>query len=61
MPDQEERKELDKKYPCRSFEESLADKMQRKGMTREEAVEDILKTATKTRESVNKRFGLEGQ
>lgn len=33
--------------------------MLRKNLTREEAIKDILKTATKTNENVNKQFGLE--
>lgn len=59
MRDQEARKRLDETDPNRSFEELVADKMQRKGLTREQAYEDILKTATKTRKSVNRKFGLE--
>ena len=35
--------------------------MKRKGMTREEAIEDIYMTATKTNESVNKELGIEGE
>ena len=42
-----------------TFEELIESKMRRKGLTREEAVLDILKTATKTRKSVNKSLGLE--
>ena len=54
-----------KKYGARAysdnftFEELIESKMRRKGLTREEAVLDILKTATKTRKSVNKSLGLE--
>ncbi len=59
MADQEMRKELDITDPNKSFEELIASKMERKNMTRSEAVEDILKTATKTRKSVNKKLGLE--
>ena len=33
--------------------------MLRKNLTREEAIKDILKTATKTNKKVNKQFGLE--
>ena len=59
MPNQEERKALDISDPNRDFEELIADKMQRKNITRDEAIADILSTATKTRKSVNKKFGLE--
>lgn len=59
MKDQKLRKQLDETDPNKSFEELLADKMQRKNLTREQAVQDILNTATKTRKSVNKALGLE--
>lgn len=59
MKDQETRKELDKSDPNKTFEELLESKMRRKGLTREEAIADILRTATKTRSSVNKKLGLE--
>jgi len=35
--------------------------MKRKGMTREEAIQDIFDTATKTYENVNKELGLDGE
>ena len=59
MEEQDTRKELDKSDPNKTFEELVQSKMQRKNMTRDEAIEDILKTATKTRSSVNKSLGLE--
>ena len=59
MADQEKRKELDIQDPNKSFEELISDKMNRKGLTREQAIEDVIKTATKTRKSVNKKLGLE--
>jgi phage terminase Nu1 subunit (DNA packaging protein) len=59
MKDQKLRKQLDETDPNKSFEELLADKMQRKNLTREQAVQDILNTAAKTRKSVNKALGLE--
>ena len=59
MADQEERKRLDEKYPNKTFEERIADKMNRKKMSRQEAIVDIYRTATKTNESVNKNLGLE--
>lgn len=58
MRDQKKRRELDLTDPNKSFEELIADKMNRKGLTREQAIEDILRTATKTRKSVNKQLGL---
>ena len=59
MHDQEKRRQLDITDPNRSFEELIESKMRRKGLTREEAIADILNTATKTRKSVNKALGLE--
>lgn len=59
MRDQELRKQLDITDPNHSFEELIDSKMLRKNLTREEAIKDILKTATKTNENVNKQFGLE--
>lgn len=59
MADQELRKQLDIEDPNKSFEELVKDKMKRKNLTKEQAIEDILKTASKTRKSVNKALGLE--
>ena len=59
MRDQELRKSLDETDPNLSFEEILANKMESKDLTREEAIKDILKTAIKTRKTVNEKFGLE--
>lgn len=59
MKNQELRRQLDKTDPNKSFEELIKDKMQRKGLDRTQAIEDILKTASKSRKSVNKAFGLE--
>lgn len=61
MADQATRKQLDQVSPNKSFEELLADKMERKHLTREQAIEDILRTATKTNPEINKKFGLEGE
>ena len=60
MKDQELRQQLDREHPNKSFEDTLSDKMERKKMTRDEAVADILKTATKTNKEVNEKLGLEG-
>ena len=59
MLDQEKRKALDISEPNRSFEELINDKMQRKNLSYSEAVNDVLKTASKTRKSINKKLGLE--
>ena len=59
MEDQETRKVLDESKPNKTFEELVENKMKRKGMTREEAVQDVFDTATKTNEAVNKEFGIE--
>lgn len=59
MADQDKRKQLDIINPNKRFEELVADKMQRKNLNREQAIEDVLNTATKTRKSVNKSLGLE--
>ena len=59
MYDQKLRAKLDETDPNFTFEELIESKMRRKNLTREEAVLDILKTATKTRKSVNKSLGLE--
>lgn len=59
MRDQKKRRELDITDPNKSFDELIADKMKRKSLTREQAIEDILKSAAKTRKSVNRQLGLE--
>ena len=60
MADKETRKLLDSERPNKTFEELIQSKMDRKGMTREEAIKDIYKTATKTNDMVNKELGLGG-
>lgn len=59
MADQEKRKLLDEKFPNKTFEELVEDKMQRKNMSYEQAMQDILDTATKTNKEINKKLGLE--
>ena len=59
MENQKARDVLDQTDPIISFEDLVSDKMARKNMSREEAVADTLKTAVKTRRSVDKRYGLE--
>ena len=60
MSDKKTLERLEKKRPLKTFEELVRDKMKRKMLSREEAVIDILVTATKTSEDVNKEFGLRG-
>lgn len=59
MRDQETRRKLDVEQPNKTFEELIGSKMERKGMTYEQAVEDIIKTSRKTNKQVNKSLGLE--
>ena len=49
---------LEKERPVKSFEELLKYKMVHKGLTEEEALKDILKTASKTNKNVNKKFDI---
>lgn len=49
---------LEKKKPTKTFDELVKDKMERKGLTKDEAIRDIWETATKTNPDVNKEFGL---
>ena len=58
MKDTSKRKELDRERPSLSFEELLESKMLRKGLTRDEALKDILKTASTSNENVNRELGL---
>ena len=60
MLDQEARKKLDEEHPNKTFEELIESKMKRKGMTREEAIQDIYNTATKTNKDINKDLGMDG-
>ena len=60
MEDTETREKLDREHPTPTFEELIASKMKRKGLTREEAIIDILETATKTNVNVNKELGIGG-
>ncbi len=58
MSDRKTAEMLEKEKPAKTFEELLESKMKRKNMTKEEALKDILKTASKTNADVNKEFGL---
>lgn len=60
MIEEEKRKLLYNKKPNKSFEEIVKSKMEKKQLTREQAVEDIYITATKTNKSVNRLYGVEG-
>lgn len=59
MEDQKKRRELDENFPNKTFEELIDHKIYNKGMTYEQALEDIVKTSTKTNKQVNKSLGLE--
>jgi len=61
MADKATRMQLDQNSPNKTFEELVKSKMERKGMTREEAIEDVYNTATKTNANVNKELGLEDE
>jgi hypothetical protein len=50
---------LAKKEPNSDFEELIESKMTRKGMTREQALQDIVDTASKSRASVNAANGVD--
>lgn len=58
MVQQNERMILDTNCPNKSFDELVTSKMQRKNMTRTEALRDIIKTATETNVIVNEQLGL---
>lgn len=59
MADEATREMLDREKPNKTFEELVKSKMERKGMTRDEAIEDVYKTATKTNANVNRELGME--
>ncbi len=58
MADTETAKLLDEERQALTFEELLDRKMRCKGMTKDDAIKDILETASKTNNNVNKEFGL---
>ena len=58
MLDQNTLKQLETDHPSMTFEEKIAEKMQKKGMTREEAIEDIFYTSGKTNMIVNTILGV---
>ncbi|MEG1136393.1 MAG: minor capsid protein [Anaerovoracaceae bacterium] len=59
MKNQGKRKTLDRDYPNESFEKLIEKKRNIKHLTYEQAVKDILETATKTNKKVNKILGVE--
>lgn len=58
MADEDARAELDAIHPNPSFDELIESKMQRKKMSREEAIQDIYETAVKSNPEYDKRAGL---
>lgn len=61
MADKKTKDKLDAEHPNTTFEELVQSKMKRKGMTREEAIQDVYRTATKTNEDVNRELGIGGE
>ena len=45
--------------PNKDFDDMVKDKMERKGLSREEALKDIIETSGKTNKKVDKSLGLE--
>ena len=60
MSDMLGRQMLDRDDPIEPFETILEEKMKRKSLTRDEALNDCIQTSNKTRRSIDKQFGLEG-
>ena len=58
MLDQNTRRQLEIDHPNMTFEEKIAEKIQKKGMTRKEAIEDIFYTSIKTNIVVNTILGV---
>lgn len=56
MEDEDKQKELYNEKPNKTFEELIESKMKRKNLTRDEAIVDIYRTATKTNKKVNKKY-----
>ena len=59
MRDQEKRRQLDAEHPNKDFDTLVKDKMERKGLSREDALKDIINTSGKTNKKVDKSLGLE--
>lgn len=54
----ERRRDLAKKNPNPSFQQKMEEKMDKKHLTKEQAIEDIYVTAIKTNKSVDKELGI---
>lgn len=61
MIEEQVRKDLYKNKPNKDFEELLKSKMERKKLSKEQALKDILETATKTNAEVNKELNIGGE
>lgn len=59
MKNQTLRKDLDARFPNETFDETIARKMRDKELTRQQALEDIIRTAATPNKEVNKKYGLE--
>lgn len=59
MRDKRKCKQLDREDQNKTLEERIDDKIKGKGLTREQVVEDVLKSASKTRKPVNKQLRVE--
>lgn len=58
MGDRKKAAELDRDSPNPTWEGKIREKMEGKGLTRRQAIMDILKTSTKTNIEVNEKFGV---
>ncbi|MEH6945201.1 phage minor head protein [Bacillus sp. JJ722] len=58
MSDRKSAEKLEAEQPNKSFEELVKDKQKRKGLTLEQAYQDIVDTAGKTNAKVNKKLNL---
>ncbi|MDR3313259.1 MAG: hypothetical protein LBS96_02240 [Oscillospiraceae bacterium] len=58
MSDVKARAQLDRERPNPGFEELVKKKMQRKSMTRAQALMDILETASKSNSGIDRELGL---
>lgn len=59
MRNEASRIKLDKEEPYLTFDQILADKAKRKGLSGDDLYRDIILSSVKTRSSVNKKYGLE--
>ncbi len=58
MLDRNIKKKIEAEHPNKTFDVLVESKMERKGLTKEEAILDVYKTSTKTNSNVNKELGL---